>query len=184
DGKAYTAAYTSQRARELDESQYRGEHGPCMDVAQSTGRMLVRDMSCEPRWPIFCAAATAAGVASSLSLSLPIQQALVGALYIYGEVTDAFSEDDVELAVTFAAHTAVAVANAHLYDAASTLAENMKLAMESRATIEQAKGIVMAREQVDAETAFAMLSAVSQKTNRKLRDIALELIAQATKPSD
>lgn len=88
EGKACTAAYTSQRALELDESQYRSERGPCMDVAESTGRLLVRDLSSEPRWPIFCAAATAAGVASSLSLSLPIQQALVGALNIYSEVTE------------------------------------------------------------------------------------------------
>ncbi len=184
DGQAFTAAYTSDRALRLDESQYQGEHGPCMDVAQSTGKMLVRDMSSEQRWAAFCTAAMAAGVASSLSLSLPIQEALVGALNIYGEQADAFSEADVELGVTFAAHAAVAVANAHLYDAASTLAENMKLAMESRAAIEQAKGIIMAREKVDAETAFAMLSAISQRTNLKLRDIALELIAKVTKPSD
>ncbi len=182
DDKAFTAVYTSDRALELDEGQYAGDRGPCLDVAQASGAVVVRDMREETRWPAFCELAVSVGVASSLSLALPIQEALVGALNIYGEATDAFDEDAVALGLTFAGYAAVAVANAHLYDTTSTLAQNMRLAMESRAAIEQAKGIIMSRERVDAEAAFALLSTVSQHTNRKLRDVALDLIADATTP--
>jgi AmiR/NasT family two-component response regulator len=44
--------------------------------------------------------------------------------------------------------------------------------MQSRSVIEQAKGILMARQGCDADEAFKSLSQLSQDSNRKLRDIA------------
>jgi AmiR/NasT family two-component response regulator len=52
----------------------------------------------------------------------------------------------------------------------------MRLAMESRAVIEQAKGVLMGQRRVDADEAFEMLRAASQRSNRKLRDIALGIV--------
>ncbi len=181
DRKPFTAACTSDRALRLDECQYAGGRGPCLEVAQTGGRLLVRALAGEQRWSTFSHLAVTSGILSSLSVALPIQQGLVGALNIYSDQADAFDEADVDLAVLLAEHAAVAVANAYLYDEASTLAENMKAAMESRAAIEQAKGILMSREKVDADVAFALLSALSQRTNRKLRDIALEMIETVTR---
>ena len=68
---------------------------------------------------------------------------------------------------------AVAVANADAHWQLGEQARNMRLAMESRAVIEQAKGVLMAQRQVDAEQAFEILREASQRYNRKLRDIAL-----------
>jgi AmiR/NasT family two-component response regulator len=48
----------------------------------------------------------------------------------------------------------------------------MRLAMDSRAVIEQAKGVLMAQRHVDADQAFDVLREASQRYNRKLRDIA------------
>ncbi len=50
--------------------------------------------------------------------------------------------------------------------------------------IGQAKGIIMARQQVDADEAFEILRRGSQRLNRKLRDVAEELTAGATRPSE
>jgi AmiR/NasT family two-component response regulator len=49
--------------------------------------------------------------------------------------------------------------------------------MESRAAIEQAKGVIMGQLRCDADAAFAVLISRSQRQNRKLRDIAAEVIA-------
>lgn len=56
-------------------------------------------------------------------------------------------------------------------------AEALERAMESRAVIEQAKGVIMATARVDAEAAFEILRQQSQAENRKLRDVAAEIVA-------
>jgi GAF domain-containing protein len=58
----------------------------------------------------------------------------------------------IELARTFAGYAAVAIANADLYLATATLAENMRRAMETRAVIEQAKGIIIAQQHCTPST--------------------------------
>jgi AmiR/NasT family two-component response regulator len=49
--------------------------------------------------------------------------------------------------------------------------------MSSRATIEQAKGVVMARHRCSPDEAFHLLVQESQHKNRKLRDVAADLVA-------
>ncbi|HET6394162.1 MAG TPA: ANTAR domain-containing protein, partial [Blastococcus sp.] len=55
-------------------------------------------------------------------------------------------------------------------------ARNMRIAMDSRAVIEQAKGVLMAQRKVDAEQAFEILREASQRYNRKLREIAQGIV--------
>jgi hypothetical protein len=57
----------------------------------------------------------------------------------------------------------------------------LREAMASRATIEQAKGIIMGSLGVDAERAFAVLVQQSQHQNRKLREVAEDLVADLTR---
>jgi AmiR/NasT family two-component response regulator len=58
----------------------------------------------------------------------------------------------------------------------------MRLAMDSRAVIEQAKGVLMAQRHVDADGAFDILRDASQRYNRKLRDIAVGIVASTRDP--
>ena len=176
--EAYTAAYTGELALKLDEWQYAQGRGPCLDAATTGTVLMVPDMAEETRWPDWAARARASGAGSSLSIGLPIQEALVGALNIYGAAPRAF-DAVTEPARTFAGHAAIALANAHLYDSTATLARQMQEAMHSRAVIEQAKGIIMVRRRCTAEEAFAILTHRSQDSNRKLRDVATTLAAQA-----
>ena len=93
------------------------------------------------------------------------------------------TSDAVTLGETFANYAAVALANAYLYSTTAALAEQMAAAMESRAVIEQAKGILMARQSISADDAFALLARASQTSNRKLRDIAAGIVS-GTVPED
>lgn len=60
--------------------------------------------------------------------------------------------------------------------------EQMHHALESRAGIEQAKGIVMAGRRCTPDEAFAVLRELSQHANRKLRAVAEEIVATTTVP--
>lgn len=176
---ANTAAFTHDVASQLDERQYEQGYGPCLDAARSGQVVVIADMASEQRWPKFSQSAVQSGVHSSLSVGLPVRDQVIGALNIYACAPDTFDPDAVELARTFASYAAVALANASLYTSTAELAAQLQQAMESRAAIEQAKGIIMGQLRCDAETAFAVLTARSQHQNRKLRDIATEVIAGA-----
>lgn len=177
---AHTAAYTGDLALTLDEWQYASGGGPCLDAAASTSTVSLPDLTGEPRWPEFIAHAIDNGVRSSLSVGLPVHEQVSGALNLYALEPAAFDDDAVVLAQTFAGYAAVALANAHLYDVTATLAQHLQAAMENRAVIEQAKGIVMADRHCTADEAFTILSKLSQDTNRKLREVAAALVASAS----
>jgi GAF domain-containing protein len=178
DGRPYTAAYTGEVALQLDERQYEGDAGPCLQAAADKITVSVPDTAADTRWDGWAAKAAAAGVGSVLSVGLPIQEGVTGAVNIYGLRPHAFDDATVLLAQRFAGYASVALANAHLHDSTANLAQHMQAAMGSRAVIEQAKGIIMGERRCSADEAFAILTRISQDSNRKVRDVAAALVAR------
>lgn len=181
---AGTPAFTGELALALDETQYDTGYGPCLDAARTAQVISAPDLSTETRWPEFAAAAIEAGVRSSLSVGVPVAQQLAAGINIYARQPHAFDDEAIELATTFANYAAVAMANAHLYEATAALAVQMTQAMDSRAIIEQAKGMLMSQRGINADDAFAMMARASQMSNRKLRDIAQALVNGADNPQN
>lgn len=60
-------------------------------------------------------------------------------------------------------------------------AHNDQAALTSRAVIDQAKGIIMATRACSAPEAFEILVSMSSRQNRKLRDVAAQLVTQAAR---
>ncbi|MEU4420589.1 GAF and ANTAR domain-containing protein [Actinoplanes sp. NPDC024001] len=176
EGRPRTVANTGDAALWIDKWQYENGRGPCLEAAADHRTLCVDDVSGERRWPGWHDQAGAVGVRSTISVGLPIQENVVGALNIYATEVQAFDADAIVLAETFAGYAAVALANAHLYDTTATLAGQMQLAMESRAVIEQAKGIIMSQRHCSPDEAFAILAKASQDSQRKLRDVAAVLV--------
>jgi GAF domain-containing protein len=176
--KAFTAAYAGEMALAADELQYEQGYGPCMDAGRGGVVLRVDDMHTEQRWPEYVRRVRAdTPVRSSLSVPLPYQGASIGALNIYSTRPAAFATPESLAAGLEVAETiAVAVANADSHWRLGEQARNMRLAMDSRAVIEQAKGVLMAQRHVDAQQAFEILREASQRYNRKLRDIAQGIV--------
>ncbi|MFD2090883.1 ANTAR domain-containing protein [Blastococcus deserti] len=177
DDKAFTAAYDGEMALAADELQYEQGYGPCMDAGRGGVVLRVDDVHTEERWPEYVARVRATPVRSSLSVPLPYQGATIGALNIYSTRVAAFATPESLAAGLDVAETiAVAVANADAHWRLGEQARNMGLAMQSRAVIEQAKGVLMAQRHVNADQAFEILREASQRYNRKLRDIAQGIV--------
>jgi GAF domain-containing protein len=176
--RAFTAAYDGEMSLAADELQYEHGYGPCMDAGRGGVVLRVDDMRTERRWPDYVAhLLEATPVLSSLSVPLPYQGATIGALNIYATRPAAFASTESLTAGLEAAEViAVAVANADAHWQLGEQARNMRLAMDSRAVIEQAKGVLMAQRRVNAEQAFEILREASQRYNRKLRDIAVGIV--------
>jgi GAF domain-containing protein len=174
-----TVVTTGQLATDLDESQYERGHGPCLHAARSGELTEIPDTRAEDRWPDYTARAVEHGNLSSLSVPLSIDKdkQVTGALNIYARRPDAFDAASRSAATRFAPYVAVAVSNLYAYQSARDLAANLQTALESRAVIEQAKGILMERHNLTADQAFQLLARVSQTTNRKLRHVADDLVS-------
>jgi GAF domain-containing protein len=179
--RAWTAAYTGQLALDADEMQYERGYGPCMDAGRTGTALLIDDAREETRWPDYTAHVVERGVLSSLSVPLPMQTDVIGALNCYSRSPSAFPPEAIEIAQELAGHVAVAVANAVAYTDATTLAGQMRTALDSRAIIDQAIGVIMAGNRCDADAAFAILTRASQNRNIKLRDIAGGIVADVSR---
>jgi GAF domain-containing protein len=178
--KAHTAAYTGQLAVDLDESQYGRGYGPCLEAAVGEEIREITDAREETRWPDYARTAAERGSLSSLSVPLPVREGIHGGLNLYAVEADGFDDDARHVSRAFASYAAVAVHNMHLYESTRDQAEHLDTAMKTRAVIEQAKGILMSQRRCDAEEAFALLAAASQRSNRKLRDIAQAIVDGVT----
>jgi GAF domain-containing protein len=175
DETATTAAFTGERALTLDEMQYQSGYGPCMEAAISQHVIEISDGRGETRWPAYMPTFLAVGARSSLAV--PVSAARLSAgLNIYAQEAEAFSDEDRRTVARFADFAAVALANVDALQDARESSENLRAAMEFRSVIEQAKGIVMERHRLTGDEAFRLLAEASQRTNRKLRDIAEDLV--------
>jgi GAF domain-containing protein len=173
-----TIASTGGLATDLDEAQYDRGHGPCLHAARTGEVVEVRDTRTDGRWPDYLPRAAEAGNFSSLSLPLAVDAdaQLTGALNVYARRPDAFDERSRSVGTRFAPYAAVAAGNLYAYQSARDMADNLQIALASRAVIDQAKGILMERHKFTADQAFQVLARVSMQANRKLRDVADHLV--------
>jgi GAF domain-containing protein len=140
----------------------------------------VDDFASHGRFPTFAAEALRLGINSSLSFPLVVHDTSIGALNIYGQHAKAFGDDSERLAVRFARQASATLANAEIHDRTVTLVTQLNEALLSRSVIDQARGILIARTGCTADDAIDTLKQRSQRENRKLRDIAAEIVNDAT----
>lgn len=171
-----TTNSSSDAAREVDHVQYKTGEGPCV-AAMREGDTFNVILAEETQWPNFTAAARTAGFGSVFSTPLRTAERTIGSLNFYSRAEDRFSDDEAAAAQVFADHASVAMANAMAY--ATSVATNLHLqtALASARTIGRAQGVLMARQGCTSEVAFDMLRRSSQRTNRKLREIAEDITA-------
>jgi GAF domain-containing protein len=177
--RAQTVASTGQLALDLDEVQYQQGWGPCLDAGRTDQVLLLNDMATETRWPRYTPVALEAGARSSLSVPLPVESYLVGALNVYATQPHAFTDESVRIGVSLAAHITAALSYAESATANRLRVEQLNQALESRGVIEQAKGMIMMQQRCSAEAAFAMLRKLSMDENIKLADLATSLVSSA-----
>ncbi|WP_040336641.1 GAF and ANTAR domain-containing protein [Candidatus Blastococcus massiliensis] len=178
-----TMVSTGELATALDEVQYSQDAGPCLHAAATGELVEILDTRIESRWAEYSRRAAEHGNLSSLSVPLAIDDDMIGALNIYARRPRAFDEDSKAEATRFGPYAAVALGNIHAYSTARDLADNLQAAIESRAVIDQAKGILMERHKLTADQAFQLLAQVSMRTNTKVREIADTLVHTGVLPS-
>ena len=177
DGTPTTGIFTDPEAVEIDSAQYESGRGPCLDSWRLRQIVRLDDLNGTDAYPEFAAAAQAHGIQSTLSLPLMAGEDAAGALNLYSRELNGFTDEDERVGTLLASAAAIVLMNASAYWQATQLSEQLTQAMQSRAVIEQAKGILMARSpHLNADEAFDLLRKASQRENVKLREIAQRIV--------
>ena len=181
DGQHFdTSNATSPDVRAIDEAQYDRAEGPCVHAIRSAHEVVV-DLP-TGRWPEFSEKAVQNQVRSVSSLPLLAGERPMGALNLYSRLRPSLGSETLRLARGLAAQAAVVLANSTALTVARMTNLQLQEALQTRDVIGQAKGMIMARERVDAEEAFDILRRASQRTNRKLREIAAGVVKTSGDP--
>ena len=178
NGRPQTPVFTDERAPEIDSAQYETGIGPCLDSFHDGATYSIPSTREDERWKPFSEACLEHGVLSTLSVPVVTAGETVGALNFYARAERAFDAEAERLGVAFAEQAGVIIGNARAYWDAKTLGEQLTQALTTRVVIEQAKGLLMASG-MTSDAAFAALRQASQRRNRKLVEIAAELVAEA-----
>ncbi|MGH2750194.1 MAG: ANTAR domain-containing protein [Actinomycetota bacterium] len=182
DDQVQSTACTDALCAEIDRDQYATGEGPCVDSIRTNTIMRLGKAATDERWPQFGPLAQRHGVESVLATPLEVQGRVLGALNLYGSKPEAFVDDDVDIATLLGAHAAVVLANVQAFEDSSRRSQDLAKALESRGIIERAKGILMEREKCSSDEAFQMLVRASQALNRKLRQVAEDVVEDAEGP--
>jgi GAF domain-containing protein len=177
EGRLGFAAATDDRAVEMELVQDRIEQGACYDAFMTNQLGVVEDLQDAGRWPDYEQRALQLGLRAVLAIPMNASGQTIGVVNIYRETPGPWSSEDIEAAQIVTAMGAGYVLHADQLRAQHDLADQLQTALESRDLIGQAKGILMTRHGIDAETAFEQLRKVSQDSNHKLRDVARSLVA-------
>lgn len=181
-GLPTTVATSDALAAEVDQIQYDTGVGPCLETLSTGEQVEVTDQRSDERWPAYAAQSVALGVRCSLSIPLSIDGGpTLGALNVYGfDRQREFGPDERRRVELFAAQASTAITLAVQRKQQQSVAQQLEKALLSRSVIDQAVGVLMAEQRCTADQGFALLRKHSQNNNRKLRDVAVEVITRLT----
>jgi len=177
EGDLRVLASSSEAMRVLELYELQSQEGPCLDCFRTGEPVANSDLAVENgRWPRFAAEALAAGFRSVHALPMRLRGAVIGALNLFNVDTGEMRQSDVDAAQALADVATIAVLQHRAAHEAHILNEHLSHALNSRIVIEQAKGIVAERGGLDMEQAFARLRDHARAHNRRLADVAREVI--------
>lgn len=169
----------------LAASLARGEidlaHGPATEATTACEPVRSGGLSHEARWPRWSRRAAAVGMRSALATTLPGNDPRQVTLLWVSDVADRFDTVDEDAARRFAAAAGPTVRGAQIAEELRTSQESMRTALKSRATIDQAIGILMARGGGTPEDAWQRLRSVSQREHVKVAELARRTVEEATR---
>jgi GAF domain-containing protein len=175
-GEPVTVACSDQVAAWVDQLQYELDDGPCLHAMRGGEMVSIEDTTEKNRWPEFEAQAASHGIRSCLALPLNAEGRPVGALNLYARSESAFGSAEKQRAAEFALNASGVLVLAVRLASHAALIEQLRSSLASRTVIDQALGIIMARERCTQARAFAILRTASQNSNVKLRDIASAIV--------
>ncbi len=170
-GSLQVVAASSETSRVLELLQLQHDQGPCLDCYRTGIAVTLPDVDlAADRWPIFVAETRAAGYRSVHALPMRLRDDVIGTLNLFG--SGPLAETDARIGQALADVATIAILQERAIRHQEMLAEQLQHALTSRVVIEQAKGVLAERGNLDMEQAFDRLRRYARNTNARLTDVA------------
>jgi GAF domain-containing protein len=176
-GRRTTAAASDPVVERLDQVQYDLDEGPCLQASADGVAYRIDDMVTEERWPRWTAVAARSGMRAAMSVPLVVGDRCLGAIKVYATEPGVLGDREEHLLGLFAEQAAVLMANVKALGEARRFSERLTAALRDRDAVNTAKGVLMEREHVDADTAFARLVSLSERDAKPLHDVAWTVLS-------
>jgi GAF domain-containing protein len=174
-------AVSDERMGHLEELQVRHQEGPCIAAFDDKALVAAQDLAEDRRWPIFSDAAVARGIRAVLASPLPYNQDAVGVVAVLSEDRQPWSPEAELALLAFTDLAALLIASMMISQQQSELATQLQSALNSRAVIEQAKGVLMGQQGLSAHAAYEQLRAQARAQRRKLVAVSADLVRSAAR---
>jgi GAF domain-containing protein len=176
-----SVAATDQPGRLLEERQERDGHGPCVDAVTFDEVTATADLATDARWPELLPEVPEAGVRAVLGVPIRASGVAVGSLNIYRDHPYEWDESDIAALTSYGRLVEDLLRTALQAREHEALADQLQHALDNRVVIERAVGVTMGRERVDAVTAFNQLRRRARSAQRKVAEIAAELLDEVAR---
>jgi GAF domain-containing protein len=175
EGQLRWASASDQSAQTLEDSQERLAQGPCAVAFSQRLPAAIRNLHTEPDWQDFTQVLLAEEICAALSVPVELDGGVIGTLDVYVSQPRDWDPSEVAALQAYGGVVASLLSAAVTAQVRGRLADQLQAALEHRWLIERAKGVVMGREHVDAQTAFERLRGAARFSTRRLADVAKDV---------
>lgn len=182
-GSLRVLASSSEETRLLELLELQNNEGPCLEAFRSGHAVTVDDLQRESaRWPGFGREAEVQGLRSAYAIPMRLRERVIGALNLFGDRPAAVDTDCLKLAHVLASMATIGIINHRTIRQREVLAEQLQSALNNRIVIEQAKGVIAERSNIDMGAAFELLRGAARSSRRPLIDVAAEVVHNRRAP--
>jgi GAF domain-containing protein len=179
-GELHVLAASSHATRQLEVFQLQRDEGPCRDCYHAGEPISAPDLATESdRWPQFVPRAVESGFLSVHAVPMRLRDNALGALGLFGTTVGPLNPDDLVLAQALADVASVALVHDKAATDSTAVVEHLRLALNSRVVLEQAKGVIAHVGELDMSQAFALLRRYSRDHNLRLTAVAEAVVTRS-----
>jgi hypothetical protein len=167
-------------AARIEELQFVLGEGPCIDAFATRRPVLIPDLAdgAMSRWPVYAPAARDAGARAVFAFPLQVGAARLGVLDVFRPRPGPLSADELRTALTFAEIAVNTLLDGQADAGPGAAADGLAEAMNGRAELFQAQGMVMVQLGVPLTAALARIRAHAYAENRPLAEVARDVVAR------
>jgi GAF domain-containing protein len=172
-------AVSDERVDEVEKLQIEHGEGPCVDAFEEKVMTDSDDLTREKRWPLFSPAAAGRGLRAVMASPIPYNQYAVGVVVVFSCEVRPWSLEGKLALIAFTDLAALTIANTMQSQERGERAEQLQHALDARVVIEQAKGVLVARDGLGEREAFERLRRQARDQRRRVADVAAEVVRAA-----
>jgi hypothetical protein len=175
-GALRVMASSTERMLDIELFELQADEGPFQDAVQTGEQILNIDLeAADDRWPQFSPRARAVGFRTAHALPMRLRDQRIGAVNIFSTERQVIDPIDVSIAQAFADVATIGILQERAQRREADLIEQLQHALNSRVTIEQAKGVAAGQLGIGTDEAFALLRSYARSRSLRLAHVAADI---------